>query len=146
MKTELAKVAWTEALRVNVPDIDSDHQRLIQLYNALVDDMDRAYHAETIMHALHFLVHYALSHFAREKAFMERIAYPKIEEHCALHSALEKKVRQIFDQFALDKSPEFAQTIIVFLGDWLMNHIMKEDVAVGRYAFSVYGHEMGNND
>ena len=63
----MAKLEWSERLSVGVPELDEDHQTLIQIINSLREHQAAEASPKAIDRCLNALVRYAELHFAREE-------------------------------------------------------------------------------
>ena len=118
---------WNQDYSVGNRAIDADHQELFALINALeTASMSDGFLSDI----LGKLEHYAKDHFAREEALMRRIEFPGYQAHVAEHRAFVewlKTVRATYNRAA--ESPfQIGDLVNHFLRDWLVNHIIKEDM------------------
>lgn len=129
---------FTKDCMIGVPEIDDEHKRLFEL----IDEVDAALktNVNSISSAMTFLnelKQYAVSHFAHEEAYMEKINDPELERQKKEHAAFIKKLNSY--SFA-DISEESAKTIIVelleYLSKWLMGHILGSDILIGQFPSS----------
>ena len=68
-------------------------------------------------------------HFNDEEALIRSIDYPDYEAHRALHDALMDKVWGLFVR-CNEGSPDLSIELLVFLNDWLVDHILEKDKAI----------------
>ncbi|MCP5364784.1 MAG: hemerythrin family protein [Hyphomicrobiales bacterium] len=124
---------WRDNLSLDVPVIDKDHKKLIQLLNRVhylnLGGEDR----KGIRAALDELLEYTRTHFAREEMLMRLAAYPEYDSHCRAHAALTRKVDELTAEF--DKSPETfsVQAFYTFVAEWLYSHIATLDTKIKPY-------------
>jgi len=120
------RILWTPEMSVGHDQLDADHQVLIELINRLSagdSDDDRT----SIEFVIDELVQYTLMHFAREEALLEEIGYPELAEHRAAHAALAGRVEALRTRFCNGLSGRLGDDILDFLGNWLRDHILRED-------------------
>ena len=122
---------WRDALAVGHPNIDGDHQRLLNLIN-LFETADE----ENIEKSLFELVQYTRAHFAREEAFQRQVNFPDAVRHKGLHDALAKEAETLLHLW--ETSPRggqaaLTQRIAPFLRGWLIDHIINEDLRLKPY-------------
>lgn len=73
---------WTPELALGVEEIDSQHQELVRLTNALHDEISSASpHRETIHGILEGLVDYTHNHFIVEEVLFQQHDYPETPAH-----------------------------------------------------------------
>ncbi len=128
---------WTDAIKVGVDAIDSDHQVLVSMLNRL---MRRSTDEADVDDIIDELIDYTQHHFAREEAIMEAYGYPDYERHCNLHQRLIDDVNQQAESWSNESSQENLDLLRKFLKNWLFNHILKEDAKI---AISSKGKDQG---
>lgn len=119
---ELA-IDWDEKYKIGNGTIDSQHEELFALYNALVSA--RSASDETVVsHAFEALSTYLDQHFSAEEALW-RLDEELYREHRKLHFDFVKYVLQETsggtDLDSLDK-------LLAFLAAWLLDHIQTVDI------------------
>lgn len=126
----MAHMTWSEDLAVGNNFIDSDHRTLISLINAFHDALAKGQGNHALGVTLGNMIKYAAAHFKREEDEMERIGYCDAAAHRLAH---EKLVREVLDLQKQFNQGEAVLTLKVskFLKDWLLEHIMKTDKALG---------------
>lgn len=121
-------IEWSDSLMVNIPQIDTQHQKLVvlinQLHNAMKVGKSRAIVGET----LKGLIEYTAMHFKTEEDLMETYQYPQFSEHKAAHEKLVESVLAFQQQFQNNEA-FVAMDVMEFLKDWLINHINGTDKA-----------------
>lgn len=135
---------WKPSMSVGEKTIDSQHKVLFAQIALLEKALaSRKADMGLLRDTNHFLYGYFNKHFSYEEGYMEKIGFPKVEQH--------KKVHQNFILFYDDFQKELMQKaasknltsqdvkvmvekIRKFLVAWLVNHIMKMDREYARYA------------
>lgn len=123
---------WNESMRVNVADVDRQHQELVRMIGALNDAMAAGASHEVMGETISGLIDYTRTHFATEEAYFDRYAYPKADAHKAQHSDFVKQVEDFkrgFDEGRLFLSLD----VMDFLGQWLIGHIQGSDKEFGPF-------------
>ena len=124
---------WLDDYNTGHPRIDREHRELFRCVNEFALSHGAEEGAERVQQTLHYLHHYALTHFKWEEEHMEAVGYPDLEAHRREHRALLKDVREMLVSFhggippALDG---FAQ----FVGDWVARHIQENDKRFAHWA------------
>jgi circadian clock protein KaiC len=141
------KFVWTSKMSVNEDKIDSQHKSLLEEINELISSLNPESSVSANRKALHFLSNYIKEHFSYEEDYMNRIGFPGLEKHKRMHhgfvnffnkfskkfnTSLYEKLRP--GQFTSDKLVRLANECKKFLGDWLVNHIIRVDNAYAQYA------------
>jgi hemerythrin len=129
---------WTDNLSVGVKYFDEDHKQLIRFINELhaaIQDVDAEgkIAEEEIEFALHRLENYFQYHCIQEEVFMDKIAYPEIDEHRECHKNFLRQVESMSESFRGSRNPQHAAELMQFIYDWLTNHINVVDRKYGDY-------------
>ncbi|MBC7951590.1 MAG: bacteriohemerythrin [Rhodospirillaceae bacterium] len=119
-------LSWHEEYRVDVLRLDTQHRRLFEQANAIVDAVDCGRELSEVLSLMDAIAEYARYHFGEEEALMERYAYPETEAHRARHARL---MDMLAENRAQIEERGFAESagILTFLKEWLVNHICTED-------------------
>lgn len=112
--------------------IDSQHQQLIALINELNEAMASRNGFEITAKVLEKTLEYTFYHFQEEEALMERSAYPEIVPHKAQHEAFRTKVYVLMRQNK-ESVGSVPRELLIYLRDWLLNHIVQTDKKLGKY-------------
>ena len=119
---------WKDAYSVQLPEIDIQHRKLVDLINQLQEAMSQGQGRTVIEEVLEGLEAYTKVHFVFEEQLLARHGYPLIAAHQSMHRAFIAKM----SQFRMDyHSGSISLTVSVmdFLRGWLTEHIIKEDKA-----------------
>lgn len=126
---------FTNDCLIGVSEIDDEHKKLFEL----IASIDTAIKSNdnpvaNAMILINELKQYAVSHFAHEEAYMERINDPELARQKKEHAAFIEKVNSY--SYA-DVTDESAKAIILelleFLSKWLMGHILGSDILIGQF-------------
>ncbi|HOP63404.1 MAG TPA: bacteriohemerythrin [Spirochaetota bacterium] len=124
----MAFIDWKDTLSVGVELFDNDHKKLVALANSLHDSISVGAQQGALAPILDELVKYTVFHFGHEEGMMIQYAYPDYEKHKKEHDALVEKVQDYYDQ-VMEGKTAISLSLIGFLKDWLVNHIMGSDQA-----------------
>jgi len=134
---------WSKELEVGVDTIDAQHRQLFAAINSLLPG-ETAASPEEVPEVLGFLEDYVINHFGMEEVYMRRLTYPGYPFHKNEHVQFINGFYDLRDEFDSNGgSPEVADKLGRFLGDWLVNHIGKVDKALGRFLQEKTGKAMG---
>lgn len=122
----MAFINWTDELSVGVTMFDNDHKELISIANRLHDSITVGSQQAALAPILNELVNYTIFHFGHEEGMMLQYAYPDYDKHKIEHDALIDKVQDYSKQVSAGKT-SISLSLIGFLKDWLVNHIMVSD-------------------
>lgn len=113
--------------------MDQEHTRLFEIAEEtrelLNDDISQDKSSQ-IVRLVSELIDYTRVHFSHEEEYQKSIHYPYIAEHAAQHRQFEDSLSKI-DVDALENDLEgqndMVESILEFLVNWLVNHILKVD-------------------
>lgn len=125
-KQTLNRVHWTEEMSVRHPDLDTDHQRLIALFNELAYSRLSG-NRQVIGLVLSDLSEYTQRHFRREEEIMASFGYPDLAAHKRIHAQIEQKVERVRWEFQQGVRDELQDELLVFMTTWLFDHILHTD-------------------
>lgn len=123
---------WDKTLSVDVPEIDEDHRRLVDLFNILnhsVVDGDAENYIEAVMDEL---ISCTAWHFKHEERLMLKYGYEGLVEHKSEHEELIASAKALEQSF-LQQGKAVSSEDIQFLEHWLTGHILGADMSLGSY-------------
>lgn len=121
---------WREQLSVGNNVIDSDHKYLIEIINRAEVSLSSKNRKELTV-ALDDLGQYSRLHFDREEKIASAVGYTQMPHLSQSHKELLGHLDQIrgeIDAMGQDWSTETVAHFTQFLRDWLINHVIKEDL------------------
>ena len=126
----MAELVWDEGMSVGIDSLDNDHKQLIAILAQLMSAKNKKLGQEDIDVIFERLEGYCQSHFDREEALLAKIDYKQLDVHKRSHQAFIKKIPQLKEQwFAKGSESEVVKDkIILFLQQWLIKHILEEDL------------------
>jgi hemerythrin len=122
----MALISWSNALSVNIKELDDQHKCLIELVNNLHDAMKAGKGNAIIGPILSDLLSYTSFHFATEEKYFQQYAYPEFPRHKKEHDELTKKTKELNASYREGKLTITIE-VMTFLKDWLSNHILVSD-------------------
>jgi hemerythrin-like metal-binding protein len=122
-------IRWDQAsMTTSVPTIDEQHQKLIELINAVHATVQKGRGGDELMRQLHFLGEYAQEHFSHEESVMDSHRCPIAGKNKEAHARFLGDYQNLVQQaHANGPTPELALAVKKLLGDWLNSHICKVD-------------------
>jgi len=127
----MAMMEWNEKLKVGHSLIDRDHQRLVELINALGDAMSSGKGRDVCGNVLNDLINYTKTHFAMEENLMSANHFPSAAAHKAEHAKLIQDVLTFQKKYSAG-SETLSVSLLHFLMEWLTHHILVSDKALAR--------------
>ena len=122
---------WTEELSVHNPLMDQQHQKLFELMNKLYYSADLS--QDGVDDAIKGLLDYTHKHFGQEEEFLESIRYPHFDAHKEKHGYIFMAVDKLIADFSMMDHRLFANEVYVFISEWLVGHIIYEDMTYAKY-------------
>ena len=117
--------------------IDGDHRYLICLINTVELALREPEQKQPIMDAMAQLLEYTREHFSKEERIQLKIQYPKYAGHKMRHQSLTESLQQLIAKIdAVDDAETLekrAPDLIQFLRDWLLQHVLQEDLMMASY-------------
>ncbi len=120
-------VTWDDTLDVGVSIFNEDHRRLVGFINDLHGGIVSGIGISQMTYILDGLIDYTKGHFTREEDLMKEFAYPAIEVHRREHQELIRRVGEFKTRLSEGKA-SFSLELMLFLKDWLVNHIKGTDM------------------
>jgi len=117
---------WYKKYSVNNEELDNHHKALFDMLNRLYENClgkDRPHCLDPIIEEL---VSYSNYHFSAEEQYMRNLKYRDIDKHISEHKAFTQRALQLQQVVSKDDF-ELTKELIVFLGNWLLYHVMVED-------------------
>ncbi len=127
---------WNDSLRVNIHQIDEHHKQRVNYVNALYGAMMEGGNKQATGKILGDLINYTSKHFKDEEDLFDQYGYPETDQHKRMYKELVTKVLDFQKQFELGAAG-LDISLMEFLKDCLVNHIMKTDK---RYVAFLHGH------
>ena len=124
-------VAWTDRYSVGNDEIDKQHKKLFELITN-VNAMTTMGMTPEVSRVLDELVEYTKNHFSYEEMLIFNAKYPEAKEHKEKHTKFLNDIKE-FQNKVKRKEPVSIMTIMRFLNMWLVDHVLKEDMAYKKY-------------
>lgn len=128
----MSLVLWSDEYLVGDAQIDTQHRYLFDLINVFHDAFMANQSRKEVARLLNQLADYAETHFQEEERVMHETDYPAAAQHHAIHEALYEQIYTLNEKFE-DRALNPTYETIAFLRTWLTDHILKSDIALGRY-------------
>jgi hemerythrin len=126
-------MTWKDEYSVNNEELDSHHKQLISILNSLYGDCLDSDNENCVGPKLDDLLAYAEYHFKAEVEYMRRIEYFEVDDHIERHNAFIYRLGEM-KRIPRQNQLEQAKELIVFIGKWLLHHVLDEDRKYAVYA------------
>jgi hemerythrin len=124
---------WQIGDSVSIASLDTQHQKLFDIFNELFTLMDKNAEDQEIIKALAGLVEYAQYHFREEEAVMEKMHYPDLLAHQQEHQDFVKVVKDFHSEAQNARALFVALRAANTGASWLKNHIHAVDFKYTEY-------------
>ncbi len=125
-------IKWCPEFTIGHNKIDKQHEYLFQLLANIQHQVHKPNHQDLIKQSLRDLFDYTQRHFKDEEQLMREVGYPDLTIHSIQHDNLLNQVEDMIDNLN-DSNPIAIDKLILFLVDWLTEHILGEDLVLARY-------------
>jgi hemerythrin-like metal-binding protein len=119
-------------LSVGIAEMDTQHKRILDIINELNKSVGAGASRAGAEVAVAGLVEYAQTHLQKEEAMLRRYQYPDYNAHKRIHEAMLNKLAHLAKRVEEGKKGAVVE-VMMFVKDWLINHIQKVDMKYGRY-------------
>lgn len=127
---DFKKVDWDESYRLNVPEIDAQHIKLVKMINDLYDiiiEYPEAYTSKSPK-ILKELLDYTDYHFKfEENNYFRKYGYEVSDLHVSQHNSFVRNIEDRINTAASNISE--GKELYRYLVTWLLHHIAKSDKA-----------------
>lgn len=124
----MALIKWHEGMNVGVPLLDEEHRRIINALNLLYDAIEQSKGITLLSQTLMDLISYTSYHFRHEENLFSHTDYPDKMEHIAKHENMTTNLNEIYRKATLGQTEEISIELMVFLKEWLIDHIQGTDM------------------
>lgn len=120
-------IRWSELFNTGITEIDNQHKALLRILNKALN-VKLCTQKDDIELILSELKSYAKFHFTYEENLFEKYNFPNSGTHIKEHQEFKK----IIEEFCLtintlSSNQEYVEKLIIFLKDWLINHILNSE-------------------
>ena len=129
-----------EHIRLNIPEIDAQHEELIRLINLLQETMVHGAEKAVLDDLLSQLIEHTRTHFATEEQLMSQYGYPGFEAHKSEHARLMQHLEGFAKRYD-DGELLLSFAVVLELKGWAIVHIEKSDKPMGAFITSRKGGE-----
>ena len=113
-------LVWGARYETGIPKIDQQHQKMVDLINALSIVVKKGESA-ALQSMLQELDYYIVEHLGYEELLFERYGYPGGEFHKQEHS-------RFVEQLERQRAEITAESLLEILRDWLRDHVLGSDM------------------
>ncbi|MBF0354770.1 MAG: bacteriohemerythrin [Alphaproteobacteria bacterium] len=125
-------INWRDTFSVRIAHMDMHHKKLIEIGNAVLENLRTDKRGVATMRALDALADYVHYHFDAEEELMDLYAYPGAAQHKERHRELTLQAHDYLKRIHTGEKPSEAE-FRHFFESWLIHHILGEDKNYGAY-------------
>lgn len=125
---------WSKDMEIGNHQIDREHRQLVDKVNEFYVACQKGKGKEEMLSILRFLKQYTVTHFAHEEKLQMESHYPDFARHRRIHNDFIQTVLAVEEK--LEKEGPSVTLVVEInqkIGNWLINHIKKEDTKVGKH-------------
>ncbi len=127
--SHIQTIEWKESYKFNIENIDTQHKNIIDLFNKLYHAVEIKLGSAVVIKIIETLKNYSKLHFKDEELLMQEYKYTDYNNHAQLHARLIKDLENLIQKIKNDSGISYPK-ILVYLKDWILNHLIKEDKIV----------------
>jgi len=124
----MPSLVWDDGMSVGIDAIDDDHKKIIAILAKLLSAAHDKVSSQTIEDIFTELEHYVVLHFQREEDLLDQINFSDFDNHKKSHQGFVDKIPELKKEWLAKDSFETAEKISHFLQQWIVNHILVEDL------------------
>lgn len=130
---------WNDNFETGVPQIDEQHQRLVQLVNLLASHLAYQSDIPTLNKIFDELADYAVYHFQTEEEIWHQYmpSDPLETKHKEMHDNFVNDVTRLRDEENTKPLNAVVEDILLFLTHWLAFHILDSDKRLAKIVLAL---------
>ncbi len=126
-------INWSDRYNTGCDKIDKQHQHMVEIINRLFNAFEHAQAESIVPEIIKELEDYTHYHFSTEEELFEKYKYPLAQEHIDEHNSFKKKIVDFKEQLFSDNSALLPYDVMLFIKDWLIDHILNTDFKYREY-------------
>lgn len=132
----MKNLAWSDNYLLNCELVDEEHKKLFEIANRAFKAVLGNEKISKIKIIVHELIEYTQTHFKDEEHFMQRISYPALKEHKAIHQHISASMHKFFTTINKKEINELEKELAHFINQWFISHIIYEDKKIAKWAYA----------
>jgi len=126
-------ITWHPKYETGHPQIDAEHREFLRQLDVLKEAIDSGAGRERIVDLIVILQRYVLGHFAREEAYMVKVACPATGQNCTAHREFAQKLDRWLEVLTMSGAP-VSMVLDVHRESigWIESHILNVDCHLRR--------------
>lgn len=124
-------IEWDKEFETGINCVDDQHKTFVGKINELEELIKNKSDQIDKDALIEDFIQYSEYHFKTEEKLMTKYNYPQLERHIARHDVYNMKVEEMKKKAGDDNF--FNIKAFVFLKNWLITHILKEDQGYAKF-------------
>jgi hemerythrin len=125
MEPSMSQIKWNDSYCIGNDELDNHHKLIFKILECLYNSCSNISGTNYYQKHLSELDMYVKCHFRVEEMYMMDIQYDDIQNHILMHKSFRSNLAKLKNK--PDNSEKFTKELIVFLENWLLNHVIIED-------------------
>jgi len=121
-------IKWNEGLNLGIKVLDDDHKKLLYIIGKLSRAISNNEKKETLKSIFEELEESTKEHFHREEIYLQDCNCTKLDDHIKKHNTFCNQLSKLKTKALSSKEFTYSQDTTIFLTEWLLNHIIEEDI------------------
>ncbi len=122
--------SWKPEYSVHEAVLDCHHKHLFSVLNSVYENVMSSPDLDCLLPKIDQLSTYTKAHFVAEEKYMREKGFSGLDDHIEKHREFARTIESLRARYH-NNDLEVAKELIVVLGEWLLQHVIKED---GKYA------------
>lgn len=119
---------FDDSFSVHIPKMDKQHSKIFDYINSLYNVMRNGADPKEMNRTISDLINFAVYHLGDEEKMLRAHAFSQLYEHIKIHRRITKQVIEFQEEYKKTHSSVVATKLMLFLKDWLVEHIKQEDM------------------
>ena len=121
-------IIWNEGLSIGVKTLDDDHKKFLEIINSFSEAIEQEATSDVFETMFSDLEEYVIIHFQKEEVLLKKCRYEGLSEHQQQHKFYTNQISELKEKFFSANNYSDSKDICYLLTDWLINHIVNEDM------------------
>ncbi|MDP2903326.1 MAG: bacteriohemerythrin, partial [Methylovulum sp.] len=139
MNTKVEIFPWDDNFNTGIPEIDAQHQKLVQLLNELASYLGNQSETPQLNRVFDDLAQYAVYHFKTEEIIWNQYFQDDAWgiAHETTHGQFISELLKIKSHENKELDDEVTEEIVAFLTNWLVFHILESDMRMAKAVLAI---------
>ena len=125
---------WKNIYNIGDISIDTEHKRLFYLANKVLNYSYYQNMQKNLIQTVKELYAYIKKHFEHEEQYMQKIGFPKYEQHKILHDKIVESMNEFIKEVPKMDPQTLEKRLIEYIDIKFVNHIIVEDLKIACFA------------